>query len=116
MGNITFFAPSNNAINLLVQNPAGFALANEPDIVAAFLEYHVLNGAYNSSTFPTMETFLPSLLTNTSYTSITSGQVVGVSKNGSTVDILSGLLQTSHVVIAVSLSFVYSSTQLIIDG
>jgi hypothetical protein len=71
------------------------------DSVAALLTYHVLNGTYPGSAFTNMSAFVPTLLSNETYTNVTGGQVVGGKTNGSDVVIYSGLLQASKVTTAV---------------
>lgn len=95
--NITILAPSNAALSAFLNSSAGVAAGGNPDLVAALLTYHVLNGTYPASAFTNTSAFLPSLLTNETYTNVTGGQVVGGKVNGSDVVIYSGLLQTSKV-------------------
>ena len=75
--------------------------ATQMDAVQALLTYHVLNGTYPASAFTNTTAFAHTLLTNTTYTNVTGGQVVGAKLNGSTVDVYSGLLQSSTVTTAV---------------
>jgi uncharacterized surface protein with fasciclin (FAS1) repeats len=103
--NITILAPNNAALGKFLNSTAGMMAATMPDAVAALLSYHVLNGTYPASAFTTTPQFIPSLLTNASYTNVTGGQRVDAFVNGSSVDIVSGALSTSMVVTAVRLYY-----------
>jgi transforming growth factor-beta-induced protein len=94
---ITILAPSNAAFNNFLSIPGNKDAAADPGTVAAILEYHVLNGTFPSSFFTTMNQFIPSLLTNESFTNVTGGQVVnGVLQDGKVV-LRSGLKEASTV-------------------
>ena len=100
--NITVLAPSNEAFDALFATPAGAAAKNDPGLLQAVLEYHVLNGTFPASAIPATGAFAPSLLTNSSYTNVTGGQrVEGISSNGN-VTFFSGDKATSNVTRAVS--------------
>jgi uncharacterized surface protein with fasciclin (FAS1) repeats len=101
--NITILAPNNAALATFLNSSTGTAAATMPDLVTALLTYHVLNGTYPASAFTSTPQFIPSLLTNTSYTNVTGGQRVEAYTNGSSVDIVSGGLATSIVVTPVGL-------------
>jgi uncharacterized surface protein with fasciclin (FAS1) repeats len=101
LSNITILAPNNAALAKFLNSSAA-AAASMPDALTALLTYHVLNGAYPAAAFTSTPQFLPSLLTNTSYTNVTGGQRVEGYTNGTNVDIVSGRLATSMVVTAVS--------------
>jgi len=98
--NITILAPSNAALQAFLNSTAGMAAGGNPETVAALLMYHVLNGTYPSTAVTNATQFLPSLLSNETYTNVTGGQVVGAKSNGSEVSFYSGLLQSSKVVTA----------------
>src|SRR5947209_11735527 len=99
--NITILAPNNDALGKLLNSSAGMALASMPDVVTAVLQYHVLNGTYPASAFSATPAFAPTLLTNTSYTNVTGGQMIEAYANGSSVYIVSGNLAKSTVTKAV---------------
>jgi uncharacterized surface protein with fasciclin (FAS1) repeats len=101
--NITILAPNNATLVKFLNSSTGTNAATMPDLVAALLTYHVLNGTYPASSFTSMPQFIPSLLTNTSFTNLTGGHRVEGYTDGSSVDIVSGGLATSMVVTAVSL-------------
>lgn len=71
------------------------------DTVAAILEYHVLNGTFPASNFTGTNQFIPTLLTNSTMTNVTGGQVVEGVLNGKSVELFSGLKEKSTVATAV---------------
>jgi uncharacterized surface protein with fasciclin (FAS1) repeats len=95
--NITILAPSNNALGTVLNSTAGAALASDPGAVQALLQYHVLNGTYAASAITNTSQFIPSLLTNTSYTNVTGGQVVQALSVNGTATFFTGLLANSTV-------------------
>ncbi|KAF7858495.1 hypothetical protein EAF04_009095 [Stromatinia cepivora] len=92
---ITVLAPSNAAFAKFLAMPANKAAAGQSDVVAAVLQYHVLNGTFPASKFTNEAQFVPTLLTNESYTQVTGGQVVQVALSGSNAVITTGLKETS---------------------
>jgi len=75
--NYTVFVPSNAALDAFSQNVTS-------DVMAATLQYHVLNAVFNSSQFAALQ-FPSTLLTNATYVNLNgSAQVVGVSKDNTT--------------------------------
>ncbi|KAG0647188.1 Fasciclin arabinogalactan [Hyphodiscus hymeniophilus] len=98
--NITILAPSNEAFGSFLNSSAGKSDAALPDLVAALLTYHVLNGSYPASAFTNASMFIPTLLTNTSYANVTGGQRVEAMATNNTVVFTSGLLSTSMVTTA----------------
>lgn len=100
--NITILAPNDEALAAFTE--ANASAANDTDLLTAVLQYHVVNGTVTSDQIQETPTFVSTLLTNETFTSLPGGQVVGaVSQNGSAY-ILSGLNNNSTVVTAVSLS------------
>jgi uncharacterized surface protein with fasciclin (FAS1) repeats len=98
--NITILAPSNEAFAQLTNSSGAEALTNT-DLVAALLQYHVLNGSYTAAQITNSSVFVPTLLTNETYSNVTGGQVVEAVKVGDDVVFYSGLLQNSTVTTAV---------------
>ncbi|KAG4434553.1 hypothetical protein IFR05_009969 [Cadophora sp. M221] len=98
--NITILAPSNDALAAFLNSTAGAAAATDAGAVAALLTYHVLNGTYPASAFTNSSQFLPTLLSNSSYTNVTGGQVVEARLRGETASIFTGLLSDSNVTVA----------------
>ncbi|KAH8595200.1 FAS1 domain-containing protein [Bisporella sp. PMI_857] len=99
LSNITILAPSNDAIAAFLNSSAGQAVATDAGAVTALLTYHVLNGSFPASAFTNSSQSVPTLLTNTSFTNVTGGQVVEATLNGTNVTITSGLLSKSQVVV-----------------
>ncbi|KAF8854510.1 Fasciclin-domain-containing protein [Acephala macrosclerotiorum] len=97
---ITILAPSNDAFSKLLSTAAGMAVSKDPSMVTALLEYHVLNGSFASSAFTTTEQFVPTLLTNRTFTNVTGGQVVMGVLSGKEVKLMSGLKEMSTVTTA----------------
>ncbi|KAI6709461.1 hypothetical protein JHW43_008001 [Diplocarpon mali] len=98
--NITILAPSNEAFAKFLATPAGKAASANPGDLTALLEYHVLNGTYNSTAVNTTSAYVHTLLTNATYTNVTGGQVVTLGKMGSDVMVTSGLREMSMVTTA----------------
>ncbi|KAI9693494.1 MAG: hypothetical protein M1820_009230 [Bogoriella megaspora] len=95
--NITVLAPNNAAFDALFATPAGQAAQNDAGLLEAVLEYHVVDGVFPASSIPATGAFVPTFLTNTSYTNVTGGQrVEGISANGG-VTFISGGKATSNV-------------------
>ncbi|KAI9787939.1 MAG: hypothetical protein M1816_007339 [Peltula sp. TS41687] len=96
--NITILAPSNEAFNKLMSSSAGAAIqANDTAAIQALLSYHVLSGIYPASSIGSTPAFVPSLLNNPRFSSVTGGQKVEAVKKGDTVTFTSGLRMTSNV-------------------
>merc|ERR1712093_920478 len=98
--NITILAPSNDALATFLNSTAGAAAATDPAAVAALLTYHVLNGTYPASAFTNTSQFIPTLLSNSSYSNVTGGQVAEARLRGETVSVFTGLLSPSNVTVA----------------
>jgi uncharacterized surface protein with fasciclin (FAS1) repeats len=75
-GGLTILAPNNAAFSKVLSTTAGMALAANSGMVAALLEYHVLSGTFPASSFTSTPQFIPTLLSNASFTGVTGGQVV----------------------------------------
>jgi len=98
--NITILAPSNDAFTAFLKTTAGANAAKQQDVVSALLTYHVLTGKFPGSSFTSASQFIPTLLTNASYTNVTGGQRVAAHTDGGKVVFTSGLLAKSNVVVA----------------
>jgi uncharacterized surface protein with fasciclin (FAS1) repeats len=94
--NITILAPSNAAFDA-IGNETLTALASDQDMIAAILQYHVLNGTIRSDQITNTSAFVPTLLTNPQYTNVTGGQVVQAVERDGNVTFFSGLLANSTV-------------------
>ncbi|KAL1636563.1 hypothetical protein SLS56_001148 [Neofusicoccum ribis] len=95
--NITILAPNNDAFSKLLASPMGSQLATNPGLIQAVLTYHVLNGTYASNQITEDSQFIPTLLTDSTYTNVTGGQRVGVEEEDDRVVFYSGLLMNSTV-------------------
>lgn len=95
--NITILAPSDEAFAELTNSDAGQALTSDPGLVAALLQYHILNGTIYASNISNTSTFVPTLLTNESYANVTGGQRVEAVTIGDEAVFYSGLLQNASV-------------------
>jgi transforming growth factor-beta-induced protein len=73
---LTILAPNNAAFSKVLSTPAGMALAANSGMVAALLEYHVLSGTFPASAFTSTPQFIPTLMSNATFTGVTGGQVV----------------------------------------
>lgn len=95
--NITILAPSNDALGTFLNSTEGSAAGNDSGLVAALLQYHVLNGTYLASAITNQSAFVPTLLTNETYTEVSGGQVVQAVQVGEDVVFYTGLLQNATV-------------------
>lgn len=98
--NITILAPSNAAFGKVSQDTLS-ALTSDPSLLTALLQYHVLNGSYLASAIPSEGAFVPTLLTDQSYTNVTGGQVVHATTEDDKVIFFSGNMNNSTVTTAV---------------
>jgi uncharacterized surface protein with fasciclin (FAS1) repeats len=74
---VTFLAPSDNALSQLYSTPLTTQLATDPNLLAAFLSYHVLDGIYTMSDLTNAPVAsLPSFLNMEGYSNVSGGQVV----------------------------------------
>lgn len=114
---ITILAPTNEAFSEWSASALGEKIATIDGAVQALLSYHVLGAKVPASAFTLTPAFVPTLLTSPDYTNVTGGQVVEGKLNGTTIEITSGLLETSTVVKGVS-SFlhVFEKEMLIFTG
>ena len=96
--NVTILAPSNAAFANLDNDQLLFALTNyDNSTIQSFINYHVLNGTYNSSQITDTPSFVPTHLTDPTFANVTGGQrVEAINANGN-VTFYSGLLSNSSV-------------------
>jgi uncharacterized surface protein with fasciclin (FAS1) repeats len=96
---VTILAPNNAALNaFLNKSSTSAALTADTGFAQNLLYYHVLNGTFYASNFTSTPQFIPTLLTNATYSNVTGGQVVeGVVENGG-VSIYSALRENATVV------------------
>jgi uncharacterized surface protein with fasciclin (FAS1) repeats len=100
--NITILAPSNEAFANFANSSLAADVTADPGLLAAVLQYHVLNGTYTASQITNQSAFLPTMLQNSSYANVTGGQVVEAVMIGNETVFYSGLLQNATVTSAVS--------------
>ncbi|KAG8623694.1 hypothetical protein KVT40_008670 [Elsinoe batatas] len=104
--NITIFAPTNTAFEAIPPDTAeGLAISTrDPNGTSTLLNYHVLRGGFPSSAFTETPLYYPTLFDNRSIifnnarTNVTGGQNVGLFRNGTQFQVISGELQTSNVI------------------
>jgi len=94
--NITILAPSNAAFGKIDNATLG-ALTQNPSLLSAILQYHVLNGTVYGSQVTNTSAFVPTLLTDTQYTNVTGGQRVRAQLRNGNVTFYSGLNMNSTV-------------------
>jgi uncharacterized surface protein with fasciclin (FAS1) repeats len=94
---VTILAPNNAAVDALVNNPDVGNLLSQPGYLEALLSYHVLNGTYFASNFSNTPQFIPTLLTNQTFTNVTGGQRVEAVTNNDNVTFYSALKQNVTV-------------------
>lgn len=105
--NITVIAPNNNAFARFMNSSGAQASAN-PSMLTGTLSYHVLQGNISSDQITATPAFVPTLLTNPTFSNVTGGQRVEAVKMGNNVLFYGGLKMSSMVVKAVSHPFIHS--------
>ena len=100
--NITLLAPSNSAIESLLSSPDAAAIASNPSLIQAVLQYHVLDGEFEASAIPEEGVVVNTLLDDDQFTSLSGGQVIKAMAVDDSVVFFSGLLANSTVEEAVS--------------
>merc|ERR1712222_47218 len=93
---VTILAPSNDALETLMNSDAGSMLDND-EFVQSLLRYHVLNGTVYSSNITQTPIFAPTYLNSSMYSNVTGGQVVAARLEDDEVQFVSGLKQVSTV-------------------
>merc|ERR1712070_1136981 len=93
---VTILAPSNDALETLMNSDAGSMLDNG-EFVQSLLRYHVLNGTVYSSNITQTPIFAPTYLNSSMYSNVTGGQVVEARREDGEVQFVSGLKQVSTV-------------------
>lgn len=89
--NFTFLAPSNYAI------AAWLTSIHSQDDIKATLEYHLLNGTFPTASLTNTPQFIPTSLTNISYSNVTGGQRVEALNDGNA-RFVSGLNTSSKII------------------
>ncbi|KAI1407655.1 FAS1 domain-containing protein [Hypoxylon sp. FL1857] len=93
--NVTILAPNNDALGALNDTTS---LLTDPGYLQALLSYHVLNGTYHNTSFTNQSIFIPTTLTNSTYTNVTGGQVVEARLYDNNVTFFSALKQNASIV------------------
>lgn len=91
-------APNDDAFATFFATPSTAGNYSSPDALYALIQYHILNGTHASYSVTSTPTFIPTLLTNSSYTNVTTGQVVEAVTNQSAVTFRSAVHQISNIV------------------
>merc|ERR1712003_412046 len=92
----TILAPSNDALETLMNSDAASMLDND-QFVQALLNYHVINGTVYASNITQTPIFAPTYLNSSMYSNVTGGQVVAAQMEDGEVQFVSGLKQVSTV-------------------
>ncbi|KAI1811900.1 FAS1 domain-containing protein [Poronia punctata] len=97
--NITILAPNNDAFERLRgrNNSNTDSALSSPGYLEALLRYHVLNGTHYASDITNTPQFIPTKLTNESYTNVTNGQRVEAVLNGNNATFIGGLKHSATV-------------------
>lgn len=96
--NITILAPNNQAIQAFLASANSSGTAPSQGAIAALLQYHVLNGTFYGSQITNQSAFVPTLLTNGTYSNVTGGQRVEARLNQGNVTFFTGLKNNATVV------------------
>lgn len=102
--NVTILAPSNDALSSLMSSSDTVSLLSNSGYLQALLNYHVLNGTYYNTSFSNDSVFIPTALTNETYTNVTGGQVVEAQMRDNNVTFFSALKENATIVTPVSTS------------
>ncbi|GAB1727784.1 hypothetical protein NU195Hw_g1345t1 [Hortaea werneckii] len=94
--NVTILAPSNDALQTLMNSDAGSMLDND-QFVQSLLRYHVLQSTVYASDITQTPIFAPTYLNSSMYSNVTGGQVVEARMQDDEVQFVSGLKQVSTV-------------------
>merc|ERR1711939_148119 len=94
--NVTILAPSNDALETLMNSDAGSMLDND-QFVQSLLRYHVLQSTVYASDITQTPIFAPTYLNSSMYSNVTGGQVVEARMQDDEVQFVSGLKQVSTV-------------------
>ena len=106
--NATLLIPSNTAFTKWLQNTPSLT----PSDIENTLNYHIIHGTFPVASFTNTAQFVSSFLTNTSYSNVTEGLLVGLINSDGNPQILSGLDTNSSIVTPVCLLIPYIITPL----
>ncbi|KAL2132483.1 hypothetical protein VTI74DRAFT_3757 [Chaetomium olivicolor] len=96
---VTLLAPSNNALNQLLSSPFAIQLAEDPNLLTAFLSYHVVNGVFSMADLIAAQpgASLPTFLNTQSYSNVTGGQKIESRSQNGAVTFISGSATQSNL-------------------
>lgn len=83
----TFLAPSNDAIATFIKHNPNTLTG---DLLLANLQYSLLQGVFPSLSFTNTSQFVPTHLTNATYTNVTGGQTVELLSGGGVPQVITG--------------------------
>lgn len=114
LNHISVLAPSNDAFDKIANSNLGPAFAaNDTDTIRSVIEYHILNGTLQSDTLTSAPSFLPSYLTNVTYSNVTGGSVVQAVRQAGNVIVLVSGLGSRSTLMTKDLSFTGGTVQVI---
>ena len=101
---VTLLAPSNAAFAKIPYQTLHTAFENNrSDIIRSVLEYHIVPGIHKADSYNGSFTFTPTWLSDSNYTNVTGGQVIGGVQQAGNVNVFtSGLGSRSTLAEAVS--------------
>ena len=105
--NATLLIPSNTAFTKWLQNTVP---PLTPSDIENTLNYHIIHGTFPAASFTNTAQFVSSFLTNTSYSNVTEGLLVGLINSDGNPQIRSGLDTNSSIVTPVCLLIPYRIT------
>jgi hypothetical protein len=107
--NATLLIPSNTAFTKWLQNTVP---PLTPSDIENTLNYHIIHGTFPVASFTNTAQFVPSFLTNTSYSNVTEGLLVGLINIDGNPQIRSGLGTNSSIITPVCLLIPFGITPL----
>jgi hypothetical protein len=107
--NATLLIPSNTAFTKWLQNTVS---PLTPSDIENTLNYHIIHGTFPVASFTNTAQFVSSFLTNTSYSNVTDGLLVGLINIDGNPQIRSGLDANSSIITPVCLFVQYRITPL----
>ncbi|KAL8902909.1 MAG: hypothetical protein Q9207_004298 [Kuettlingeria erythrocarpa] len=103
---VTILAPNNDAFNKIPYSALGPAFeANQSQIVRSVLQYHILPGLHDASSYNGSFRFDKTFLQNSSYTNVTGAQVVGGVMQAGGVNVYTSGLGSRTTLVTAGLKF-----------
>jgi uncharacterized surface protein with fasciclin (FAS1) repeats len=97
-GDMTILAPTDEAFDTFFSDATTATNFSSYDEVEALLSYHILRGVHSQASISSTPSFIPTLLTNSSYANVTGGQVVEAVIDNSVMTFISAVNCISKVV------------------